>query len=56
MTRLPKPCAAGRLKFGDWNLTLREIVQTHGPRSIAYMGGGGQGCHFEAALYPLLGA
>jgi anaerobic selenocysteine-containing dehydrogenase len=29
---------------------LREIVQTHGPRSIAYMGGGGQGCHFEAAF------
>ncbi len=26
---------------------LREIVQTYGPRSIAYMGGGGQGCHFE---------
>ena len=29
---------------------LREIVQTHGPRSIAYMGGGGQGCHFETAF------
>ena len=29
---------------------LREIVQTHGPRSVAYMGGGGQGCHFEAAF------
>ena len=29
---------------------LRETVQTHGPRSIAYMGGGGQGCHFEAAF------
>ena len=29
---------------------LREIVQTHGPRSLAYMGGGGQGCHFEAAF------
>jgi anaerobic selenocysteine-containing dehydrogenase len=29
---------------------LREIVQTHGARSIAYMGGGGQGCHFEAAF------
>jgi len=29
---------------------LKEIVQTHGPRSIAYMGGGGQGCHFEAAF------
>jgi anaerobic selenocysteine-containing dehydrogenase len=29
---------------------LREIVQAHGPRSIAYMGGGGQGCHFETAF------
>ncbi len=29
---------------------LREITETHGPRSIAYMGGGGQGCHFEAAF------
>ena len=29
---------------------LKETVQTHGPRSIAYMGGGGQGCHFEAAF------
>jgi len=27
---------------------IKEIVGTHGPRSIAYMGGGGQGCHFEA--------
>jgi len=29
---------------------LREIVQIHGPHSLAYMGGGGQGCHFEAAF------
>jgi len=29
---------------------LKEIVQAHGPRSIAYMGGGGQGCHFETAF------
>jgi anaerobic selenocysteine-containing dehydrogenase len=29
---------------------LREILQNHGPRSIAYMGGGGQGCHFETAF------
>jgi anaerobic selenocysteine-containing dehydrogenase len=27
---------------------LKEIISTHGPRSVAYMGGGGQGCHFEA--------
>jgi anaerobic selenocysteine-containing dehydrogenase len=29
---------------------LKKIVQAHGPRSLAYMGGGGQGCHFEAAF------
>ncbi len=29
---------------------LKSIVETHGPRSLAYMGGGGQGCHFEAAF------
>jgi anaerobic selenocysteine-containing dehydrogenase len=29
---------------------LQEIIRTHGPRSFAYMGGGGQGCHFEAAF------
>ncbi len=29
---------------------LRAIVDEHGPRSYAYMGGGGQGTHFEAAF------
>lgn len=29
---------------------LRSIVDTYGPRSLAYMGGGGQGGHFEAAF------
>jgi anaerobic selenocysteine-containing dehydrogenase len=29
---------------------LRGIVEKHGPRAFAYMGGGGQGCHFEAAF------
>lgn len=29
---------------------LKSIVATHGPRSFAYLGGGGQGCHFEAAF------
>ncbi len=29
---------------------LRIIVDQYGPRSFAYMGGGGQGCHFEAAF------
>ncbi len=28
---------------------LKEIVDRNGPRSYAYVGGGGQGCHFEAA-------
>ncbi len=26
---------------------LKSIVSQHGPRAFAYMGGGGQGCHFE---------
>lgn len=29
---------------------LRRIIDAHGPRALAYMGGGGQGCHFEAAF------
>ncbi|MDI6741642.1 MAG: molybdopterin-dependent oxidoreductase [Smithella sp.] len=29
---------------------LKAIVGQCGPRSFAYMGGGGQGCHFEAAF------
>ena len=29
---------------------LASIVKAHGPKSFAYMGGGGQGCHFEAAF------
>lgn len=29
---------------------LKKIVGTYGPKSFAYMGGGGQGCHFEAAF------
>jgi anaerobic selenocysteine-containing dehydrogenase len=28
---------------------LKDIIGKNGPRSYAYMGGGGQGCHFEAA-------
>ena len=27
---------------------LKEIHGAHGPRSIAFMGGGGQGCHFQS--------
>ena len=51
----------------SWNQAIAEIsqrlktvVNQHGPRSYAYMGGGGQGCHFEAAfgrtLMKLLGS
>jgi len=29
---------------------LQGIIAQYGPRSFAYMGGGGQGCHFEAAF------
>ncbi|SHH28234.1 Anaerobic selenocysteine-containing dehydrogenase [Thermosyntropha lipolytica DSM 11003] len=29
---------------------IRELLDKYGPRSIAYMGGGGVGCHFEAAF------
>ncbi len=29
---------------------LKKIIQHYGARSVAYMGGGGQGCHFEAAF------
>jgi anaerobic selenocysteine-containing dehydrogenase len=29
---------------------LKAILENHGPKSLAYMGGGGQGCHFEAAF------
>ncbi len=39
---------------------LKTVVDRYGPRSYAYMGGGGQGCHFEAAfgrtLMKLLGS
>ena len=29
---------------------LKEIIDRHGPRSFAYMGGGGQGSHFEGGF------
>ncbi|HOK05920.1 MAG TPA: molybdopterin-dependent oxidoreductase [Syntrophales bacterium] len=35
---------------GEIAWKLKEIVERHGPRSFAYMGGGGQACHFEAAF------
>lgn len=36
--------------LGEIAEKLRDIIDRHGPRSLAYMGGGGQGCHFEAAF------
>jgi anaerobic selenocysteine-containing dehydrogenase len=55
--KFPLKHVGGRFERISWDRALdeiadrlREIVQTHGPRSIAYMGGGGQGCHFEAAF------
>jgi anaerobic selenocysteine-containing dehydrogenase len=29
---------------------LKNIIDEHSPRSFAYLGGGGTGCHFEAAF------
>jgi len=34
--------------IGEIAEKLRSIVDQYGPRSFAYMGGGGTGCHFEA--------
>ncbi len=36
--------------FSEIAERLQAIVGEHGPRSYAYMGGGGQGNHFEAAF------
>jgi anaerobic selenocysteine-containing dehydrogenase len=36
--------------IGEIAEKLRSVVDTYGPRSFAYMGGGGQGCHFDAAF------
>jgi anaerobic selenocysteine-containing dehydrogenase len=55
--RHPLKRVGNRFERISWDAALNEIaekiketVQTHGPRSLAYMGGGGQGCHFEAAF------
>jgi anaerobic selenocysteine-containing dehydrogenase len=55
--RFPLKRVGDRFERISWNQALdeiadklKEIIQTHGPRSNAYMGGGGQGCHFEAAF------
>ncbi|MBI5031990.1 MAG: molybdopterin-dependent oxidoreductase [Chloroflexi bacterium] len=36
--------------FDEIAKKLRGIVNEHGPRALAYMGGGGQGSHFQAAF------
>ncbi len=36
--------------FSEIGERINAIVDAHGPKSIAYAGGGGQGCHFEAAF------
>lgn len=36
--------------FEEIGKKLKNIVDEYGPKSFAYMGGGGQGCHFEAAF------
>jgi len=55
--KFPLKRVGSRFERVSWNQVLdeiaaklKEIVQTHGPRSVAYMGGGGQGCHFETAF------
>ena len=45
----------GRQALDEIAEPIKEIHGTHGPRSIAYMGGGGQGCHFQSLFgVPLL--
>jgi anaerobic selenocysteine-containing dehydrogenase len=57
--RLSKPLKKNGNRFDEisWDQAtdeiaekLKSIIDEHGPRSFAYMGGGGQGCHFEAAF------
>ena len=36
--------------IGEIAAKLKELLKGHGPRSLAYMGGGGQGCHVEAGF------
>ena len=53
----PMKRAGDRFERISWDQALGEIadrlkgiIGQYGPRSFAYMGGGGQGCHFEAAF------
>jgi anaerobic selenocysteine-containing dehydrogenase len=36
--------------IGEIAEKLKDIIGRYGPKSYAYMGGGGQGCHFDAAF------
>lgn len=36
--------------FSEIGEKLKKIIDQYGPKTFAYMGGGGQGCHFEAAF------
>jgi len=36
--------------FAEISEKLKSVVKSHGPESYVYMGGGGQGCHVEAAF------
>lgn len=55
--KYPLKRVEGRLVRVSWEQAIdeiaqkmRSIVNVYGPRSLAYMGGGGQGCHFEGAF------
>jgi len=55
--KYPLKRVGARFERISWDQALDEIaakvgatVAAHGPRSLAYMGGGGQGGHFEAAF------
>lgn len=36
--------------FAEISEKLKSIIATHGPESYVYVGGGGQGCHVDAAF------
>lgn len=53
----PLKRVGGKFEEISWDLAiaeiadkLKEIVRRYGPRVLAYMGGGGQGCHLEAGF------
>ncbi|HOC60748.1 MAG TPA: molybdopterin-dependent oxidoreductase [Smithellaceae bacterium] len=55
--KYPLKRVGGKFERISWDQAIDEIaakmmdiVGTYGPKSFAYMGGGGQGCHFEAAF------